>query len=66
MIALDSTMMRPSSISIIGTRPLGFLARYAAVRVSPFELLVSIQLNGRASCVSSNFNLWQLPDGEKP
>ena len=63
-IALDSVMMRPSSSSIIGTLPFGFFARYAAVRVAPCALSVSIQVNGRLSCVSNTRSLWQLPDGE--
>jgi len=42
-IAFDSTMMRPSSSSIIGTLPFGFLARYSGVRVAPCALSVSIQ-----------------------
>jgi len=42
-IAFDSTRMRPSSSSIIGTLPFGFFARYSGVRVAPRLLSVSTQ-----------------------
>ena len=43
MIAFDSTIVRPSSVSIIGTLPFGFFARYSGVRVAPYGLSTSIQ-----------------------
>src|SRR5206468_2220599 len=65
-MAFDCARGRPSSRITVGTCPAGFIARKAAVRLSPFRMSTSIQWKDRPSLSQVHFTFRQFPETLSP
>jgi hypothetical protein len=58
--------VKPSSSSIVGTRPLGFMARYGFSRFLPNGPPMSMRSTGRPISVTAHITFWTFDDVLRP